>query len=329
MTKQTLLSACLSVLAAASLLGARPARACSIVRPPAALQGYPADGDTDVPTDVRPVFDSFVAWLDDFNQQAPTFQLTSTGGQMVAVTARASFVGGFELIPEAELEPLTAYTLTGQWVSVFGSPAMAISVSVSFTTGAGPLADSPPPVLASMQHYVFDTAPASTCGPLRTGTCVSLPAGVLVKATYIDEFGQERGGYLPDGELVGYLRQGPFFTNLSRVEQGTNFECVKLSARAANGTFGAPLVLCGSDAPTYGLRGSTVIGCSPDGLTHDGRLVSQSSSPDERVIPGDGGGGCSLGGNQTDSARAAWLVLLSALAARAGAGRRRPLRQSS
>jgi hypothetical protein len=66
-----------------------------------------------------------------------------------------------------------------------------------------------------------------------------------VQVTYIDSFGQEVASLSPDGQLIGYLQGGPFFDNLSGLDQGTNFECAKLRTRAINGSLSEPVVLCG------------------------------------------------------------------------------------
>ena len=318
------LSVCVAI--AGWLYAPEPAHACSYMRGPAVLQGYPVEGQIDVPTDVRPVFSSFAAWIDDFDMQSPVFELATASGQSVAVTPRRSFIGGFEVIPDVALESQTVYTLTGRWTSL-STPPMEVSVSLSFTTGAGPVADPPPSVSASLQHYVFDGRDLSSCNSPRTGTCVSFPADVMVKFTHIDNLGQEWGDYLPDGELIGYLQGGPFFVNLSGIDQGTPFECIKLSARAPNGTFGEPLMLCGRDGPSYGLSGSRVIACTSAGLTHDGRLASRLTTSDERrILTQGGGGGCALAGEPSAGAAPPTVVLLLAglgVAARVRQRRRR------
>jgi hypothetical protein len=292
----------------AGLTSVDRARACSIAQPPPALVGSPADGEIGVPTDVRPVFEMMNAQLYDLAGQAPVFELTSASGQTVAVSLRASFTWSFELVPETELQPLTLYTLHGRWLPQ-GSATEA-TASLSFTTGSGPLSGSVASLQASMEHYVFAIGSLSSCDPPRTGTCVSIPAGVAVKLTHIDSYGQEIGsGYSPEGEPIGLLARTPFFINLSGVEQGTNFECAKLSVRSANGSVGEPVVLCGLDAPTYQLRGSTVIGCTPEGLTHDGRLASAN----EQRVPTPAlsrGGGCALAGEPPAGALPCLLALL-------------------
>jgi hypothetical protein len=256
----------------------RPVRACSIALPPPALEGIPADGDVAVPTDVRLIYDLFAAHLTALAVQSPEFELTDASGQILRLVQRPPSVGKLELVPENQLQPLTVYRLRGHWREASPS-AGETTLSLSFTTAAGP-AVAPSPPVASMQHYAFREVALSSCDPQSTGTCVSIPASTTVAVTYIDSFGQEVADFSPDGlEVVGYLRGGPFFDNLSGLDQGTNFECVKLRTRALNGSLSEPVVLCGKDAPTFELRGTANIACSPAGLTHDGHLVSQTSRP--------------------------------------------------
>ncbi len=184
----------------------------------------------------------------------------------------------FELVPPNELEPLTTYTLRGRWTP--SGLSEEVTIALSFTTGAGRLDSVPAAPSASMRHYRLSGGPSSTCGPPPVGTCVSMAAGTLVQTTYLDSFGQEHGPS-PDpnsAPIDGYLYDGPFFTDLAGIAQGTNYECVLLRTRAINGSLSQPTVLCGDDAPLFELSGGLTVGCTPEGLTHDGELVLASES---------------------------------------------------
>ena len=287
------------------LYAPEPAHACSYMRGPAVLQGYPVEGQIDVPTDVRPVFSSFAAWIDDFDMQSPVFELATASGQSVAVTPRRSFIGGFEVIPDVALESQTVYTLTGRWTSL-STPPMEVSVSLSFTTGAVPCRRSaaiglrviatlrirrPRPVLVQQpKDGHLRLVPRRRDGQVHAHRQPRAGVGRLPARRRVDR--------LPAGRSL--LRQPV------RHDQGTPFECIKLSARAPNGTFGEPLMLCGRDGPSYGLSGSRVIACTSAGLTHDGRLASRLTTSDERrILTQGGGGGCALAGEPQRGRRAA------------------------
>jgi hypothetical protein len=94
---------------------------------------------------------------------------------------------------------------------------------------------------------------------------VAFAKGFPVEATHVDEFGQESTSV--------YLHREPWFDNLSGIDQGTNFRCVRLRARAPNGMLSDPVDLCGSDAPLVELDGGDNIGCTSAGLTQDGEVV--------------------------------------------------------
>jgi hypothetical protein len=306
----------------ALLLSPDAAYACLYVTPPPVLKGIPAEGDVAVPTDVRPVYDMIAAHLYDPTAQEPQFELTDASGQPVGLTMHKAFVWHVELVPDVELKPLTVYTLRGHWKQA-DQPANIETLIVSFTTASGPLASAPLPPTASMQHYMFKGVTLSSCDPYPTGTCTSTPADAAVRVAFIDSSGQEFGGYSPDGQLIGYLMVGPFFGNLSGIDQGTNFECAKLSTRASNGTLSAPVVLCGRDAPLFELGGSTSIACTSQGLTHDGQLVSQGLSSDGGLSPngvplqsglsGTDGSGCALAGDLPIPSTVVPLLVLAGL----------------
>jgi len=284
-------------------LPSRVAEACTVLRPPPALKGIPADGETGVPTNVRPIYDLFAADLADPSKDAH-FELVSASGVAIAVAARATHYWHFELFPAAELEPQTTYTLHASWIVGLNT----VTFTQSFTTGAGPVVAAPPPPVASLRHYRLHEPAQSTCeSPSLTGTCVSVPAGTLVQANDIDEFGQERGVTDENGILTGgYLHDGAFFTNnLSGIDQGTNDRCVRLRSRGVDGSLSEPVVLCREDGPLYEIAGRPTLGCTTEGLTRDGTLVLASDPIST--------GGCTVAGEGAPSA--GWFLLAVVAAA--------------
>jgi MYXO-CTERM domain-containing protein len=272
---------------AAGLIEANVARACTTTLPPPALVGMPADGDTGVATDVRPVYDVNRSGLR--TPDSATFELTSASGATVPITLQHRVSSHFEIVPARELEPLTTYTLRGRWRA--SSWDIEATGTLSFTTGAGPVDGTPEAPRASMRHYRLHGAVLDSCAGPAVGTCVSLPLGGLVQVSYLDSFGQEIGPSSEPNTTSGWgsLTAGPFFDDLAGIDQGTNFSCVVLRTRAANGSLSSPTVMCGSDAPLFELTvtGSPNIGCTPEGLTHDGALVvaSETSAAGCSVAP--------------------------------------------
>jgi hypothetical protein len=236
-------------------LSERSAQACSIAAPPPALSGSPSQGDIDVPTDVVPFYELYAAGID--NPQQASFKLESAAGDAVALSAQQTHVWTFALVPERPLQPQTAYTLSATLPASVNSGETKM-LQLKFKTGNGPVATTPEPPQGSLQHYRFSQPAQSTCSPASSGTCVALTSGFPVEATDIDEFGQE---------LSSYLYRGPWFTNLSGIDQGTNFTCVRLRTRAPNGAYSTPVDLCGAGAPLVTLSGREDIACTAAGIT--------------------------------------------------------------
>jgi hypothetical protein len=185
------------VACAAWLLGSaltRPAPACSIAAPPPALIGYPSDGDVEVPTDVVPFYESPSVYLD---LETAEFTLTSSTGELIAAQAAATQEYTVDLTPQKALQPHTTYTLVANLHAATG-PERVESLTLDFTTGAGPVSTLPAPPQLSLLHYQFDPPPLSSCSPAAQGTCVLLTAGLPVEETYLDEAGREgQFVYLP------------------------------------------------------------------------------------------------------------------------------------
>jgi hypothetical protein len=113
---------------AVGLLAAKPARASCAAPAPAIVWSYPADGQTDVPTNARvfvlPNLGAFGAEV-TFNGQSADKPIEDDR---------------FGYAPQ--LEPYTRYV-----VGVSSDPTLP-PVTFSFTTGAGPGPDDPPPPLS-------------------------------------------------------------------------------------------------------------------------------------------------------------------------------------
>jgi MYXO-CTERM domain-containing protein len=300
-----------------------PARACSIVLGPPVLRGTPADGAVDVPTDVVPVYDVIAAQMAGSSQ----FFLTDDAGQTTAVTPKQSFIWSFELFPAVPLRPLTRYTLHGSWPATTSVPGQT-ELSLSFTTGPGASTDVPVAPTASLAHYQVTSMMVNSCSPPHTGSCVAIPQDTLTRVSYIDSFGQEVASRAGDGTFLPYLMTGPFFTDLSGINQGTNFECIKLQTRVANGTFSDDAtILCGRDAPTFQLTGSDAVACTPAGITQEGKLVVAIPGP-HTIDDSPLNIGCSVADDRSQPPRpaAVWWLALATTGLALHRRRRSPIR---
>jgi hypothetical protein len=272
------------VVLAAWQAGREPVSACLYPAPDPALDGTPADGDRDVPTDVVPFYRYPYGVMPSFpidTSVPPTvpgnFTLHAADGSKVDLQARHVDVWSYELQPKRALAPNTAYTLRGEWSAnpMTGQPAS--SDEVHFTTGPGPLSAPPAAPVASLQHYRLVGDVISSCGPEPVGTCASVAdERSIVLATYIDVYKQEQSTY--------DLRGSSFITNLSGVDQHTPDSCVKLRARAANGVLSEPTLLCGADfgAPVE-FPVTASIRCTSMGVVEI--MPVAAAAPDASVAP--------------------------------------------
>jgi hypothetical protein len=191
----------------------------------------------------------------------------------------------FEVVPSSPLAANTTYTLHGSWTTLDND---TFEDDVTFTTGAGPLTTAPAAPDVTIAHYHYALAEPSACTAPEYGTCVSFPLvpGGIIEAAHIDDFEQRQEGYF-------YF--GPFFANLSGVQQGTNFKCIELRARALNGTFSEPVRRCGADVAITEIAGRPDVGCTSTGLSWTGMNESEQATggdPDAGgepvlVSPGD------------------------------------------
>ena len=260
------LATLLAGASAVALNWATPASACVTRGPPPALVGGPVDGETDVPTDVVPFYDALRMGIGLAIQSselpAAQFVLVSPSGDEIRTTVARSHVWTLQFTPEKQLEPHTTYTLRGTWTG------QTFDATLVFTTGAGPLAASPPAPVARLQHYQFVDTPLTSCSPPKTGSCISFAVGLPVEATPIESARDAGFGFGPQA----YLFHDPFFFDLAGVMQGTPADCMRLRTRAPNGKMSDPTMLCRGDGPLLALR-SDKIACTPQGITQDGELI--------------------------------------------------------
>jgi MYXO-CTERM domain-containing protein len=262
------------------------ATACSIAPPPPALVGIPAPDAGDVPTNVLPIYLGWAARIYvDLDLTLVEFELASAAGEPVAVTARRAFTSHFELVPDAELEPLTEYTLRVT-VPPSAQEPVPIELGLSFTTGSGPTTEPPEPPSVSMQHYISDRTSLSGCGPDAVSSCIFFP-GMAVEVSfpgspYLDLYFDKMGA------------------NLSGVGEGTSYECAVLRTRGADGTMSEAVDICRDDADTFTLPDVEGLECTENGLVKNGVPVGGSGGTGG--LGGTGGtgtGGVETGGTVT------------------------------
>jgi MYXO-CTERM domain-containing protein len=275
------------------------ATACSVSYPPPALAGYPTEGKTDVPTDVVPVFAYFEANLSS-QAELPraTFELVSDSGATIAATARTTYATHFELVFGEELAPRTGYVLHASLQT--SDPLVTNELTLSFTTGDGPVTEDPAPPSARIQHYTsFGEVLVSSCGPNANSSCLFFQSPGPFDVVMVDDFGQEQAPH--------YLIYKEWTPNLSGVEQGTNFQCARLRTRAGDGTLSGAVDICHDDGESYPVTGDlTDLVCTESGLTRGGVPIGQAggtgtggSAGTGTGVGGDNTGGSDTGGSGT------------------------------
>ncbi|HEY6562096.1 MAG TPA: Ig-like domain-containing protein [Polyangiaceae bacterium] len=271
----------------ATLSAATPADACTPFPPgPPELVGYPADGATDVPTDVLPIYDTAKA-----NVTVPITKATFVlrwGDTRAPLPATNHYASVFTLMPLARLEPNTAYVIEATLPSRI--PNETVVDTVTFTTGAGPAAPAEKPQDVFLQNF-FLVGAIDSCDPIP-GTCVAIPAGQRLHATRTNIFGQgDTSPELWDSSRFSILTQGSI--------GGAPAGCVSFRTRAANGLLSEPVVRCVAGAPTLAVNAEANLACTSNGITENGRVVSPAR-------------GCSISAGPAPS-NAAWLISALAL----------------
>jgi hypothetical protein len=281
------------VLGVLGLLAAvRPAGACQTVYEYSAPQTLPAQGQQSVPTDVAILVDLSPLVLDVTDPVAGICTLRTLDGAEVPSTTERVAAWHAEVRPAAPLASDTPYELVIRGLARDGSN---VTETVRFTTGTGPLEAELTAPVALIEHWAMSAdVVLDSCDHSSEGTCVAVPTGEFVEATFIKD------GL--NGAGPAYLYDGPFESNLTGAG---SFDCVRLRRRAMNGTYGDPTVLCGEDAGTVNLS-TAEVSCRTDGV--HGKITQEPA--------------CAMTPGSSPRASIAVLAALSLLRLR----RRRPAR---
>jgi len=305
-------------------VSASPAEACTTLAPPPALHGYPEDGASEVPTDVVPIYNVYDAriYFDDLGELAGTLSLRTAEGQEVAVTVQPSHNWWLEISPAAALQPHTRYVLEArpspnrdEYTSEEGP------LSLAFTTGAGPVSELPSAPVARVQEWQFrKDVSLSTCDWYNEGTCIAVPSGQFVEARY-----SNNEGFSPSPVHV-YLYNEASAINFHGGSRDEPFVCVQLRNRALNGQYGEPTTYCDEDAAKFEITHSASLGCTAQGLVHEGELVTTSRTakllstgtplPGESttdVVASSTSGGCTLGAQAPQPPALLWGAVAAAV----------------
>lgn len=294
-------SASYTLVVLAMTAAPRPAAACTYAEPPPALHGVPSDGQQDVPTDVAPAYS--LGRLQGAPEDSPgLFSLREAGGDEVTVTTRR--IGGnyAELIAASPLRPFTDYVVEAQVSDSLGAP---VSLSLTFTTGAGPLARAPDAPAIFGQHFALAPGVEWTSCDLDEGICLALPKGHLYEMSLV-------GGYV--GETK-YLLDAPYANTWTGLP---GLECFEFRQRAMNGSYSAPVRVCLDDMPSYELAGDASMDCTPDGIVHAGALVTEAPAAVGEATPDAAAG--DPGGNGASEATARDATTLAGQAPRVDDG---------
>jgi hypothetical protein len=250
--------------------------------------GYPADGATDVPLDVAPIYwgtsaPSVVPGLalpamlpPDAGIPLPAqISLTSEHGENVALRPEPPLI--MPIVPLQPLQPHTRYTLQVKRTTIGGLfESLSQDITIHFTTGDSLYRGDLTAPVAGISHY--SAKHVSSCDPGQTAACINLPD---------DDFYDWR----VQGKESGRLVRGSFYARMSSPD-AEPFECLELRRRAPNGQLGPPAVVCRDDGPSYDLdplmsRTDLLpgIGCEPVGLTWGGVPIAEL--PDEAAEPNE------------------------------------------
>jgi hypothetical protein len=105
-----------------------------------------------------------------------------------------------ELKPASALRPNTRYRLDAQWHMLNGAMS---ETWLTFETGAGPLEQRPDAPRAVLHTYQLGRISGSSCGPMSTGTCVSVADDEsYIEVSLIDALGQAQPPVLKRGSFM-------------------------------------------------------------------------------------------------------------------------------
>lgn len=242
-------AACAVLAWVAVSFATRGARACPNAALVIKLDGVPADGDEDVPTDVIPYYE-LVDRVEGTDALA-RFTITAKDGTAMLARFRAADETHYELAPDDPLRPNTQYVLRAEYVptSFFN---VAGSAEVRFTTGDGPLETRPAAPHARLIHYNLDRA--TDCLP-SFGTCVSIGDDRAMVVMVVAD----------DKDMLGTVgSRGSFFSPIDLPP--TFLRCAQIRTRASNGTLSNPIMLCGSTVVSLEFHDTDRLECSSDGL---------------------------------------------------------------
>lgn len=272
----------LVVLAILTLPSPPRARACVIDPGDPRFDGIPADGDTDVPTNVVPIF-FFLPWYEEPTTEGVpgTFVIETLDGKTVETTAQPAASQWFEIVPARFLEPNTSYRIRGTW----NRSDRIFETQLEFTTGAGPHTEMVEAPAATLQHLDWRPSVSTSCDGELQRTCVALEQDAMIEYDFVDEFGQIQ-------DELGYIARASFFTTVltTKLQQATNFRCIRLRTRAIDGTLSEYTKLCGDAAPVFHVAvDGDVVECTNDGLAWPKRArvtKDEAAAP----LPTRGGG---------------------------------------
>jgi hypothetical protein len=282
-----------ALVASASVSVPHRTDACSTQALDPTFDGVPTAGATDVPTNVAPVF-FYIPIYEETEPGVPgTFFIETLTGTRITSTVRKASGESFEIVPAKPLQPNTGYRIRGTWKRrLTESQFQTFETQLEFTTGAGPRTG--PVNVPSVHLFNLDwqTSGIDSCDPEHARTCVALQPDQMVEVKYIDSFGQ-----IQDGQWMQLMRKSFFTTALTpALEQGTNFMCVLVRARAIDGSFSDPVMTCGSEGPVFHIATEEHIDCASGGLVWPAGARVQMDAPGTTPIhPGTSGIGAIAG----------------------------------
>jgi hypothetical protein len=293
------------VAALVAAIGALPrssAHACSVTPNDPTFDGAPASGETDVPTNVVPVFWYFPIYEETADGVPGKFTIETSAGEPVTATARKAGQQWFEIVPAKPLQPNTAYRIRGSWKRLNDGPTF--QTQLEFTTGAGPRTGAVKVPVAKLQNLDWKPSRIDSCAPQTQSTCVALQDAGLFEVTYVDSFNQLKE------EWTTLTKTSYFATALTpALAGGTNFRCVRLRTRAVDGAFSDPIMHCGTDAPVFHVPDDRVVTCSNQGLVVPPGAPVKIDPPGTTPLPsGTSGIGGVAGAGASSAGTGTWFL---------------------